>query len=336
MRRLALLVFACCTAHDAVSIDAAFPPDAASSTTDAVALADAAPSTHTLTIIVEPNGNHAQEVVADIAAAQTSIYMTMYELDNTAIVDALVAKAKAGLDVQAVLDAQNQSFNQSAKAKLVAAGANVVWSSSAFTYTHEKCVIIDGAIAWIMTMNATQSAPTANREYLARDTDPADVAEATAIFVADHALHAISPTGALVVANTNARADLVQLIGTATTSLDVEGEEFSDTTGVVAAVVQAAQRGVAVRVIVATGNVDAPSVKSVKTAGGKVVVTAQPYIHAKAIVVDGGARAFVGSENFSAGSLSNNRELGVIFDDPAETAKVAAAIATDFAAGVAQ
>jgi len=44
------------------------------------------------------------------------------------------------------------------------------------------------------------------------------------------------------------------------------------------------------------------------------------YIHAKMIVADGGtagARAFVGSENFSAGSLDYNRELGIMVSDPA-------------------
>jgi len=38
------------------------------------------------------------------------------------------------------------------------------------------------------------------------------------------------------------------------------------------------------------------------------------YIHAKAIVVDG-RRAFVGSQNLSAASLDDNRELGIIVAD---------------------
>ena len=46
--------------------------------------------------------------------------------------------------------------------------------------------------------------------------------------------------------------------------------------------------------------------------------------------------AFVGSENFSAGSLGYNRELGVIFDDASEVAKVKSTIDTDFGKGTAQ
>jgi phosphatidylserine/phosphatidylglycerophosphate/cardiolipin synthase-like enzyme len=55
-------------------------------------------------------------------------------------------------------------------------------------------------------------------------------------------------------------------------------------------------------------------------------------IHAKAIVVDG-ARAFVGSENLSGGSLGYNRELGVSFSEPAEVSKVDSAIVDDFNGG---
>jgi hypothetical protein len=41
----------------------------------------------------------------------------------------------------------------------------------------------------------------------------------------------------------------------------------------------------------------------------------------------------VGSENFTAGSLGGNRELGVIFNAAAEVAKVKTAVNTDFTGG---
>jgi phosphatidylserine/phosphatidylglycerophosphate/cardiolipin synthase-like enzyme len=310
-------------------------------------------STSAIQIITEPNGNKGSELAAAIAGAQHSVYMTMYELDSTPLVTALTGRASAGVDVQVILDGSttNKSFNTPAFDKLMTAGAKPVWSNPAFTYTHEKTVIIDGTVAWIMTMNGNTTSPTDNREYLAIDTDPTDVAEATAIFVADHAMQSITPSGSLVVANANARPKLVQLIDSATTTLDVEGEEFSDTNtnGIVDAVSQAAMRGVVVHVIVSNGNVDPTSANDVKKAGGHVVMTgptsgngtgSNPYIHAKAIVVDCAgttcARGYVGSENFSAGSLGYNRELGVIFDTAAELAKVKTAIDTDFAAGVTQ
>jgi cardiolipin synthase len=309
--------------------------------------------TTAITIIVEPDGQDAQQLISAINAATTSINVTMYEMSHQGIIAALVARAKAHVNVRVILDGstQNKSFNTSAHDTLVAAGAKVVWSNPTFTYTHEKAIMIDGTSAWIMTMNATGSAPTENREYLALDTDAADIAEADAVFEADYAMHTIAPTGALVVANANARPDLVALINASTTTLDVEGEEFSDTYtgGIVDSVTNAAHRGVKVRVIIGNSSPDQSSIARVKTAGAKVVVTgpmsgggtmSNPYIHAKTIVIDCSStnctRGYVGSENFSAGSLGYNRELGVIFSTQAELAKVETAINTDFAAGVAQ
>ncbi len=309
-----------------------------------------------ISIIVEPNGNRGSEVVDAVKAATTSVYMTMYQLDNDDLLTALVARAKAHLDVKVILDgsSDNRSWNMPAYTQLTAAGVAVAWSSPTFTYTHEKTIMIDSTSAWIMTMNENTSPPSSNREYLALDTDAADVAEAIAIFNADFAMTSVTPAGSLVVADTNARPLLVELIGSATKTVDVEVEEFSDTTshGIVNAVVQAAQRGVTVRVVIATDTLTAGQTQSnteVTHAGGKVMMSGptssngsstHPYIHAKAIVVDcvSGtcARGFIGSENFSAGSLGYNRELGVVFDNPTELAKVEAAIDTDFAAGVAQ
>jgi cardiolipin synthase len=354
-RRLYLL---CCLAACGSSGGGNGGPDApnGSNTIDApMSTTDAPPvmPSNKVSIIVEPNGNRGQELVTAINGATQSIYMTMYQIDNSAVLNALVAKKQAGVDVQAVLDSSStsKSFNTPAYNQLHNAGVLVVWSNSTFTYTHEKTVIIDGATAWIMTMNANTSSPADNREYLAIDTDPTDVAEATAVFRADHALQSITPSGPLVVAPTNARPELVSLIDSATTTLDVEGEEFSDTysTGVVNAVQRAASRGVTVHVIISTGNVDSTSANRVKNAGAKVVATGptsgngtptNPYIHAKAIVVDCNAgtcaRGFVGSENFSGGSLGYNRELGVIFNNATELAKIKTAIDTDFSKGVAQ
>lgn len=346
---LALALAACGSSHGASGDGGGGDDvDAATMTADANVH-----GTTAIAIIVEPDGNDAKQLVDAIDAATTSIDVTMYEMSNDSIIGALVARAKAHVPVRVILDGSttNKSFNTPAKTSLTTAGATVVWSNPSFTFTHEKCIIIDGTSAWIMTMNATGSAPSENREYLALDTDPADVAEAETVFTADYGMHATTPSGALVVANSNARADLTALINASTTTLDIEGEEFSDlyTGGIVDSATAAAHRGVKVRVIIGNSSPDQASINRVKAAGAKVVVAGpmsgngtmtNPYIHAKAIVIDCSgttcARGYVGSENFSAGSLGYNRELGVIFTVPAELAKVETAISTDFAAGVAQ
>jgi phosphatidylserine/phosphatidylglycerophosphate/cardiolipin synthase-like enzyme len=57
------------------------------------------------------------------------------------------------------------------------------------------------------------------------------------------------------------------------------------------------------------------------------------YIHAKAIVADvgqPGQEALVGSENFSAASLDDNRELGILTSNPSVVSAVSAALAGDY------
>ena len=52
-------------------------------------------------------------------------------------------------------------------------------------------------------------------------------------------------------------------------------------------------------------------------------------MHAKIIVVDG-ARAFLGSENLTANSLDNNRELGILLDDAGIVGQLASIAQKDF------
>jgi phosphatidylserine/phosphatidylglycerophosphate/cardiolipin synthase-like enzyme len=64
-------------------------------------------------------------------------------------------------------------------------------------------------------------------------------------------------------------------------------------------------------------------------AGIQVRYSQTLYMHAKMIVADG-ARAFVGSENFSDQSLDANRELGIIVADPTVLARLAATFSSDW------
>jgi phosphatidylserine/phosphatidylglycerophosphate/cardiolipin synthase-like enzyme len=309
---------------------------------DGAPTGDARPAltfTRAVRIIVEPSDSGAA-MRAAIAGAQTSVHVTMYLLTAQSFIDALVARKNAGKDVKVVL---NQTFpsgtneNQAAYAQLTAAGVQVVWASTAFQFAHSKCFVVDGSAAWIMTMNATYSSPTDNREFLAVDTDPQDVAQAEAIFAADFARTTASATGKLVVSPGNARDMLLELIRGATRTIDVESETLSDYQIVDALVAQQRARRT-VRIVVNGTITPTPAqqqaTSELKTAGVRIVTVTTPDIHSKAIVVDG-TRAFVGSQNLTTNSLTRNREIGVLFDTASEVSKVATTIANDFAAGTA-
>lgn len=290
-----------------------------------------------VTIVIEP-GDSGSALLAAINGAQKSIHMTMYLLSSGAIRDALIARSQAGVEVKIVL---NQQFppgttvtNQSAYAALQTASVPVVWAPATFTYTHEKCLVIDGNTAWIMTMNASTSGLTSNREYLAIDSTPADVAEAEAQFAADFAGTPYSPMGNLLMSPVTARPGILGLINSARATVDFEAEEVGDTQ-ITAALCSAQARGAKTRGVLADNTLtktQQTAVDQLKGCGVAVSKLATPYVHAKAIAVDNRA-VYVGSINFTMTSLDQNRELGLTTTAAAAVAVVARTIAVDLAAG---
>jgi phosphatidylserine/phosphatidylglycerophosphate/cardiolipin synthase-like enzyme len=289
-------------------------------------------------IIVEPSDD-GQALVAAINGATKSVHMTMYLLSSSAVINALISAKNKGRDVHVLLNKtfpMGQGSNSSVYSQLQSAGVTVGYAPAGYELTHEKCVIVDGTTAWIMTMNATQSSPTDNREYLVVDTDADDVAEAETIFQADAAnTNPVLAAGAkLVVAPTNARPRLQTLINGAKTTIDIESEELSDST-LVPLLAAKADAGVKIRIVLANTTPSAAqqtAVTTLKAHKVTVLSLATPYVHAKALVADG-TLAYVGSANFTAASLTSNRELGVIFSTATEIAKVSSTIASDVASG---
>ena len=179
-------------------------------------------------IIVEPSDRGAA-LVAAINGAQTSVSMCMYLLSSDEVINALKARARAGKTVKVILNAQfppgttPANPNTDVYKELAAANVEVHWAQPKFNFTHAKYLILDGKTAWIMTMNATNSSPLGNREYLAVDTGSDDIAELQAIFDADFAPAAIVPAGPLVVSPENAGPHLVSLISSAQKTVDGRG-----------------------------------------------------------------------------------------------------------------
>ncbi|MDH6707586.1 cardiolipin synthase [Kitasatospora sp. MAA19] len=293
----------------------------------------------TYTAIVFPDQDHG--VVYDlINSATRSVDVTMYELRDSTAVSALIGRRRAGVQVRVILDGRHTSVNGAAYSALQAAGVGVTYSSSAFVYTHQKTVTVDGAKSLILTGNLDATYYSSSRDYGVVDTDANDVTAIEQVFAADYAQTSITPSDGdnLVWSPTDSQTRLLALINGAQRTLDVEQLEFGDP-ALVDAVAAAASRGVTVRVVGMNPSSYGSSFDQVTTAGGQVVTyssTTGLYIHAKAIVADYGtpsAKVFAGSENFSDNSLNNNRELGLITADSGVLDTVESTVARDFANG---
>jgi phosphatidylserine/phosphatidylglycerophosphate/cardiolipin synthase-like enzyme len=216
----------------------------------------------------------------------------------------------------------------------------VVYSSSRYYYTHQKSIVADGTSALILTGNLDSTYYSSDRDFGVIDNDAADAAAIQAVFNADYANAGTTPSDGddLVWSPTDSQAQLLSLIDNAQHSLLVEEEEFGDAP-LVSALVAAADRGVAVKVVTLNESGYHANFNAVTAAGGSVSTyspTGSFYIHAKAIIADYGAssaRIFLGSENFSSTSLNRNRELGLIIGDPTVMSQANATVSSDFANG---
>ena len=328
---LCLFVVACSHGHPTTepTPDAAAPdagPDFCSPTDPRQIAVDVAPTPET----------GEQPYLDALANPQSIIRIEIYEMGYGGILDALTAAAQAGIDVRIIFDVAQTSVNQKYYDQLSAAGAKVAWSSTQFTYQHAKFFVVDDRVAVITTGNFSKKySIDLERNFVATDRDPADLADLVNLFDADWAgaVPAMSCTR-LVISPINARERILDLIASAQHTLAIESMQFADA-AVRSAVAARVAAGVDVRVMIAEASwISANAAAATYLKGLGLTVKSIPNLHTKVIVVDG-VRAYLGSENLSANSLDHNREVGLIVTDASSIAPLQTTFEKDWAAGTA-
>jgi phosphatidylserine/phosphatidylglycerophosphate/cardiolipin synthase-like enzyme len=256
-----------------------------------------------------------------INAATSSLRIMIYELADGGPKNAILAKARAGVDVRVILDkgqdASGYVFNQ-----LQQAGAKVKYNDPKFQFMHAKTVVADDKIAFISSGNFGGHSIGELRDFVARVEEPKDVAVLASVFDADWQQKTpdVSCTR-LLFSPVNARQRLLNLIRSAKKTLLIESMQFQDTQ-VRQEVVSRKKAGVDVRFIGASaGWIDANAEAAQFLAANGIPAKWISGCHAKAIVVDG-ATAYIGSENLSWTSLDKNREAGLVLTTAGEPAAV--------------
>jgi cardiolipin synthase len=266
-----------------------------------------------LTLISEPGAGIAP-FLAQIAAARRSINLTMYELTDPTVQAALIAAARRGVTVRVLLDRAyaGGSENQAAFSDLGSHGVQVRWAPSFDAITHQKTLSVDGSFSDVMTLNF-DGRYASTRDFAIVDPQGADVAAITRTFDADWAGKVITPGAGAgdLVWSPGATGAFVALIGSARHAIDLENEEMDDPPAT-AALCAAARRGVDVRIVMTYSSDWSAALNHLAGCGAHVrLYHGQAYyIHAKLLQVDARA-ALVGSQNLSAESLEDNRELSI-------------------------
>lgn len=286
-------------------------------------------------VIIEPE-NGTAEVSSYITHASSSIDVVMYQFEDQHIEQELAVASERGVQVRVLLNGgywgkKENTDNDDAYSYLTAHGVAVRWTPSFFALTHEKSILIDTNRLIIMTGNLTPQYYQSSRDFDIVDTDQADIADAAATFDADWNGTTVAHPSSALVWSPGSQQPLVDLIDSATSSIDIYNEEMADA-AIADALTSAAHRGVSVRILMTDNTRWHVAWSQLTEAGASVRYFAQKdplYIHAKVIVVDA-SHAFMGSENFSKGSLEQNRELGILFTDPGTIGTIEQRFASDW------
>ena len=290
------------------------------------------PRTTPLEVSVLPDAG-ATPFVSVLQRATKTIRVMVYQMGTGPILDTLEAKAKAGVNVQVILDVVQKDTNEKYMTCLLAAGANVIWSDAKFQYMHAKLIIVDEKEAVISTGNYAAFRMNMERNYAVRDADPADLDVLVKLFDADFARKEPDLTCTrLLVSPVNAKQRLLDFIATAKKEVLVESMQLADQ-DVRSALAARKSAGADVRVLLADPSwIDANADAAAFLAGKGIPARhmKEPGVHTKAVVVDG-TTAYAGSINFSWTSLTKNREVGVLVDEASNVASMRSTFEKDWA-----
>jgi phosphatidylserine/phosphatidylglycerophosphate/cardiolipin synthase-like enzyme len=273
-------------------------------------------------------------LISRLNQASKTIDFAPFLLDEPAIVRALAAAQRRGVQVRMLSEPQHGRDNAKALKALDAAGVQIHDTNPAFGMTHAKFVVIDGSRALQLTFNSDAKELTSRRDFALEDDDPADVQFYSDLFEADWTrsqLKAI-PSG-FAVSPDNADDRLTALVRSAHDSIDLYAEKL-DPSPLLTAIMDAARRGVTVRILADSadrrGKLPGPLHDLVKRQQLQIRVPRDLGIHAKVMLVDG-ATVYFGSQNVENATAERRRELGLIFADDSIAGRLREAFERDWA-----
>jgi cardiolipin synthase len=296
-------------------------------------------------------------MLKDIREAQTSVDLELYifKPDDAGrpFADAMIATSRRGVPVRLLVDGQGSKLG-SLRAELTAAGVTCKDYRPASGYspfgrrTHRKLLVVDGKIGYTggFCIDHRWLGNARNKkewhDSTVRVTGPV-VGQMQAIFgedwtyttgeiLAGDALYPkITPTGSMsaqaIKASKGDASSLPKMlyfmaIHASQKSIHIQNAYFLPDAQIRKALIDAAQRGVDVKVMVPGEHIDVPTVRMASRSeygslleGGVKIFEYQPtMIHSKTLVVDG-VFSSIGSINFDQRSMAQNAEESVSFYD---------------------
>jgi cardiolipin synthase A/B len=246
--------------------------------------------------------------VAAIKKAKKSIDIVVFRFDRAEIEAGLKDAAERGVSVSALIAYANHGGEKSLRKlemRLLEAGVTVSRTSDDLTRYHDKLLIIDRRVLYVLSFNFTHLDIDHSRGFAIVTRKRGLVQEALKLLEADNDRKPYKAgLDTFVVSPVNARKQLLALIHRARKELLVYDPKIADTE-MLRALSDRAKKGVDVRII---GSVSRASAHvNVRPLGGF-------RLHTRTIVCDR-RELFVGSQSLRKAELDSRREVGVIVRD---------------------
>ena len=339
----------------------------------------------TLESVQPDDGIGAVTSVIDAAQRSIDIAVYQMDPSYSPLIDALTQAKDRGVRVRILLSGTiyppgSTNDNPQDVGILRAQGFEAALSRPEFSFSHWKVVIVDARTpngkalicdfnleAGYFGIDPAYPDEGDTRGMAVLDTDPLDVNTIARTFDADWPPYKPWPANDrpnLVWSPSNGTCDstscaspyplepvgnsrdvMLSLIGNAKVSLDVYAQALAEPSQLLQPLIDAANRGVKVRIVGNDGGINSDAQAKLKEAGAEIVINPTDpggdgkvmYIHTKTIVADAGtpeAIAYVGSINpFLDESLDTERELGVLLTDPTSIERIILTFDRDFGSG---
>jgi cardiolipin synthase A/B len=272
-------------------------------------------------LIVLPDDS-AKPILEAINNAKKSLRVKMFVFSDPALLKAVIAARKRGVDVRIMLNPSRRSGkaeNKQSRKMLKAAGVNVIDSNPCFGMTHEKSMVVDDTNAFVKSLNWETKNLTETRDFAIVTSHKREVREIINCFEADwkrkpfdtgENAHLIWCTG-------NGRERIARAIDAAKHSIFTQNERYQDAV-IIERLVRAQMRGVKVHVMARPPHKlskeklteGVGGLRTMQDVGIKIHKLKHLKLHAKMLLIDH-KRVIVGSINLAPGSFDSRRELAI-------------------------
>ena len=279
-------------------------------------------------LLIQPDDGPAA-LLSGIRSAKKSIEIVIFRFDRAEIEAGLKAAVGRGVAVTALIAYTNRGGEinlRKLEMRLLAVGVAVSRTADDLVRYHDKLLIIDRRMLYVLSFNFTHLDIDHSRGFGIVTRNTKFIQEAVKLFEADTKRNPYTPTlDTFVVSPANARKVLGAFIAKAKKELLIYDPKIADAI-MLRALSERAKAGVEIKVI---GRV------SKQNPGLEVRNLAKIRLHTRTIIRDR-RQAFVGSQSLRMAELDSRREVGVIVREPKVVNGLIKTFETDWAMSAVQ